>query len=102
MKYFPVIPISLGLALATIYSCDKNCACDNCNTPQTKTLTLQPGTDDGKDAVISDRSTTTNWGSHKEFTALSWTCSGVPCLLRSLIEFDLTPISKGATGTHAT
>jgi hypothetical protein len=92
--------VALIIVSFSLPGCDKDdCSCNN--NPTTKTLTLQPNSNSGKDAVLSDIEFLTNYGSHPEITALAWTCGGSPCLLRSLLEFDLSTIPEGSTIKNA-
>lgn len=59
---------------------------------QTYTLTLQPGTSDGNDAVVSKANPTTNYSSTTVFKASRNTSSEYD---RSLIKFDLSSIPPG-------
>ena len=61
------------------------------------TITLRPDASQGKDAVLGSLASNTNYGTHPEFIALEGTSGGTPATMRSLIEFDLTSIPKGAT-----
>jgi len=63
---------------------------------QTDTLILQPGPADGKDALIRDDYPTSSYGSDVNFTSNAWTVLGNPCILRSLISFNLSPIPATA------
>jgi PKD repeat protein len=57
---------------------------------------LQPGPTDGKDAEIRDDYPTTPFGSVPDVTSNAWTVDGNPCILRSLICFDLSSIPTNA------
>ena len=59
---------------------------------QVITLTFQPGPDDGMDALFRDDNPATNFGDDENFTSNAWTVGGNPCILRSLIRFDLSAI----------
>lgn len=63
-------------------------------TAQTDTLIFQPGPNEGKDALIRDDYPDTPMGLETNFTSNAWTVGGIPCLLRSLIEFNLSSIPK--------
>lgn len=65
------------------------------------TITLRPGASQGKDAVLSSLTPGANNGTHPEFISLEGTNSGTPVTFRSLIEFDLTSVPKGATINRA-
>ena len=60
------------------------------------TLILQPGPEDGCDAVIHDMMFDKNYGDYDLFNAVTWTASGTPFTIRSLIRFDLSVIPEGA------
>jgi len=62
------------------------------------TITLQPGSADGMDALIGSLSSqaNTNYGNTGELNAMAWTVSGSPALQRSLIRFDLSSIPANA------
>ena len=61
------------------------------------TLTLQPDSVCGKDALIRSLSLNTNFGNNIDFNAHSWTNQGAPVDHRSLIEFDLSYIATSST-----
>jgi len=67
------------------------------------TLTLHPSAANGQDwdAVIASGDPTTNYGTHVEFMCDVWTC-GSPCVIRSLINFNISSIPSNATITSAT
>lgn len=65
------------------------------------TLTLRPDAASGKDAYIRDLSPYTNYGSHTDYSAHSWTNGGIPVTCRSLLEFDLSSIPSGSIITTA-
>ena len=66
-----------------------------------KTLVLQPGPENGKDAWIEDYPfddyRDRNFGNYPDFPALAWTASGSPVKVRSLIDFDLSTIPQGTS-----
>jgi gliding motility-associated-like protein len=68
-----------------------------------QTLEIQPDGDCGKDAILHglNSENTHNFGDQAEFAATSWTFSGVPAAVRSIIQFDLSTIPAGATITDA-
>ena len=65
-------------------------------TVKGQTITLQPAAAAGKDALLSDLSSTTNYGNHIDFASIAWTNGGTPVTGRSLVEFDLSGIPAGA------
>jgi len=69
---------------------------------QSVTLIIQPGPVDGKDALIRDDYLNTPIPSDVNLTSNAWTVDGFPCILRSLIEFDLTPVPIYAVVKSAT
>src|SRR6476469_9833412 len=66
------------------------------------TVTLKPINGSGKDAGIASGASSTNYGTHLDMEAMTWTCSGNLCLGRSLVEFDLSFIPAGSTINSAT
>ncbi len=52
---------------------------------------------DGKDALVDSRRNTQVLGGSSDYTALSGTNGGVPVIVRSLVDFDLSSIPSGAT-----
>ncbi|HET6244056.1 MAG: PKD domain-containing protein [Bacteroidetes bacterium] len=62
-----------------------------------KTLTLQPGPGDGKDALVHELQSerNVNYGDNPQFAAMAWTFQGDPGVIRSLIDFDLREIPEG-------
>jgi hypothetical protein len=64
------------------------------------TVTLQPGAECGKDALIGSNVPTgtniQNYGNNPEFNALAWTAGGSPSNHRALIEYDLSFIPAGS------
>ncbi len=65
-------------------------------------LVLQPGPDDGKDAMISNLDPDTNFGDHKYFEATFMSESPLTVMRsnRSLISFDRNAIPKSAQIKH--
>jgi hypothetical protein len=61
------------------------------------TLILQPGAEDGKDALINTWDPDLNHGDYMDYIALDWTQGGTPWTARSLIEFDLSSVPMGST-----
>jgi hypothetical protein len=71
------------------------------------TLTLQPDSVTGKDALIfmltNDLSVANfNDGNNSSFEALAWSWSGDPGVMRSLLQFDLSSIPVGSVIQNAT
>jgi len=75
-----------------------------------RTLTLQPGAEDGIDATIwyiqnqttsHGATNTQNFGSYTEFPAIEWTYNGSLGHVQSLVRFDLSTIPASATITNA-
>jgi hypothetical protein len=66
------------------------------------TVTLKPINGNGKDALIVTQVPTANYGTHPDIEAITWTCSSVLCLGRSLMEFDLSFIPAGSVINSAT
>lgn len=64
---------------------------------QYDTLFIRPDIESGKDAVIYHQFPGSNYGDYEEFTCATWTYSGSPTVLRSLIYFPLTALPTGAT-----
>lgn len=66
--------------------------------PQYNVLELQPGPDEGKDAMISDLQPDTNFGDYKYFEATFLTEPVLTVMRsnRSLIDFDLGSLPKSA------
>jgi hypothetical protein len=66
-------------------------------------LLLQPGPDEGKDALIDSRTdvSKTNFGFTSDFASWSWTNSSQYTIARSLIQFDLSKFPKGALVSSA-
>jgi hypothetical protein len=60
------------------------------------TLILQPDAAAGKDASIFNLNALANFGDDVNFIASQWDYSGEPGTTRSLIEFDLSSLPKGA------
>lgn len=61
------------------------------------TIVLQPDSATGKDATINFNEPNLNYGNYLDFLATAWTNSGVPHLLRSFIDFDISMIPPNAT-----
>jgi hypothetical protein len=63
-------------------------------------LIMQPGPSEGRDAFVEDYAegnySNRNFGDLEEFSAISWTASGLPFLIRSFIDFEFSPIPEGA------
>jgi hypothetical protein len=87
-----VVPLFLSLLFIPLIfvSC---CKCDK----EEKTLILQPDSSEGIDAFIVNWSeenySNRNFGTHVEFQASAWTSQHKPCVVRGLINFDLSDIS---------
>lgn len=71
------------------------------NSLSQTTITLQPGPTDGKDAQLRIQYPDTSSGTQPDFKAIIWTCGGMPCGSRGLIEFDLSAIPQDATINNA-
>ncbi len=56
------------------------------------TLVLQPGSEEGMDAVIWNLDPNVNRGAYNDISAIAWTNGGAFTNMRSLIKFDLTSI----------
>ena len=73
---------------------------------QNFTLTLQPDSAHGKDALIADcipcGYTYSNYGDFVEFNALSWTMNSNVAIHRSLIQFDFSTIPTNSLVQSAT
>ena len=67
-------------------------------------LILQPGPDEGKDAMLHGLSnvSNTNFGDFDDFIAFAWTFQGNPGTGRSLMEFDLSTLPADILITNAT
>ncbi|MCX6233897.1 MAG: PKD domain-containing protein [Bacteroidetes bacterium] len=70
-------------------------------TQSQTTITLQPGPEDGKDAFISTYYPDQNYYYHIDYIAMAWTAGGIPFVVRSLIEFDLSVVPSGASIINA-
>lgn len=57
-------------------------------------ITLQPDSSQGKDALLHGliSEVHTNYGTTPQLPAVAWTFQGIPGLVRSVVEFDLTSI----------
>ena len=64
-------------------------------------IVLQPGPQDGKDAMVQTLYPATNMGSEDNFIAAAWTYNGVFGITRSLVQFDLSVIPPNATVSEA-
>ena len=67
------------------------------------TLILQPDATAGKDALLHGLASevNNNYGSIPDFYAAAWTFGGVPGVIRSIVEFDLTSVPANAIITSA-
>lgn len=68
------------------------------SSAQTTTLHLQPGPDEGQDALLHglDSEVDHNWGGIDQLPAMAWTFQGVPGVVRSALAFDLGAVPPGA------
>jgi hypothetical protein len=66
------------------------------------TLVLQPNSTDGKDALLNERSPSTNYKDNLDFISFDWTFSGIAFKGLSLIQFDLTSLPPNSVITNAT
>lgn len=60
-------------------------------------FTLKPDAAEGKDANILSGMPNTNTEPSTESGAIAWTCGGISCIDRALIEFDFTQIPIGSS-----
>jgi len=60
------------------------------------TIILQPDSIEGKDAILRNLEPNINHGKSNYYMANAWTWEGVPGLIRSLLEFDLSVIPDSA------
>lgn len=56
-------------------------------------MVLQPGPDEGFDAIVWNISPDQNYTHFPEFNSLAWTYQSIPCFIRGYIKFDLASIS---------
>jgi gliding motility-associated-like protein len=63
-----------------------------------QTITLQPGGQCGKDAILHglDSERNTNYGNNAQLPAVAWTFSGTPGTIRGVVEFNLSSIPANA------
>ena len=66
-----------------------------------QTIILQPDGATGKDARIFNLDALANYGNDPDFIASQWDYSGEPGTMRSLIQFDLSSLPKGAEVSDA-
>jgi hypothetical protein len=62
-----------------------------------KSISLQPGGSEGKDAVVSKIVPQSNYGSLEDIHLYAWTQNGTLNVNRALIDFDLSSIPAGAS-----
>lgn len=118
---FGLILIGLSACIKVDCACEncEDCGCETCydgiknqnetgidcggycapceGSSDTITIVLQPDSTDGKDAVIHDINLFTS-GSGMYMFAAAWTWNGgIPGLMRSLIEFDLSQMNQNVT-----
>jgi|GEM_PF-5144633 hypothetical protein len=65
------------------------------------TLTLQPGPNAGKDALLNSLYEFNNFGNHQGFMAAAWMSGNNVYTLRSVVQFDLSSIPSDAIVTDA-
>ncbi len=65
------------------------------------TLVLQPGWESGKDAIINDCMSDSNYGNASDLSANAWTVGGMAVISRSLFEFDLSIFTSNTRIVHA-
>lgn len=94
-----VIVLVMPVLLVLFISCKKK-DCD-CPSTESHVLTLQPNSNDGKDALVEDYPydgyRTRNFGDTEDFAAISWTAQGTPFIVRSFIDFNFNAIPANAT-----
>ncbi|MBK5286451.1 MAG: DNRLRE domain-containing protein, partial [Bacteroidia bacterium] len=66
------------------------------------TITIKPPQGGLDDATISDNFASSNFGNHTEELLLTWSCSGSPCVGRSIMNFDLSAIPTNSIINSAT
>ncbi len=91
---------SMVLVFLVFTSCKKE-DCPNPEVPTEKTLTLQPGSSNGKDAFVafsagSPASNDLNLGNEKTLDTYTWTSGGSLVQSRTFISFPLDSIPAGA------
>lgn len=95
--------LSITLMIICFSSCKKDCPVDP--APTEKTITLQPGPNEGNDAYVilldSDPSSgntnqNNNPDTFRELSALAWTNGGAPVMTRSYLSFNLSTLPANA------
>jgi len=89
--------ISLVFLLSIVFfSCQKES-----NVLQEQSITIQPNSIDGLDAILSSKETTSNFGDSEDASLLAMNTDGSLNVTRLLIKFDLSQIPENAVITKA-
>lgn len=72
------------ISATVLFSCEKS---------KDKTVFLQPGPDDGIDAVVWNIAPEMTYPHYPELNSLAWTYHSNPCFMWGYIKFDLSDIS---------
>jgi len=70
--------------------------CDRHDGKKIRAVVLQPGSEDGKDALLTSDDANQNYGNYNGISANVFPDLGPPLIERSLFEFDLTQIPAGS------
>lgn len=84
--------LSILFTTLVFISCEKN---------STDTMLLQPGPDEGFDAIVWNIAPDQTYANFPEFNSLAWTYETAPCYMRGYIKFDLSGISTDRTIKNA-
>lgn len=87
----------LTMLLVVFLSCKKDDENNQNNNATTKTLTLSPGSEDGKDAYLRSLTPNDNYGTHPDLTSEATTNGGNFVCCRGIIDFNLSGIPSNAT-----
>jgi hypothetical protein len=78
--------LTVLMSALVLFSCEKK--------SDESTLVLQPGPDDGIDAVVWNISPDMTYPHYPELNSLAWTYQLTPCFMWGFLKFDLSEISS--------
>ena len=70
--------------------------CDSDDGKKIRAVVLQPGSEDGKDALLTSDDANQNYGNYDGISANVFPDQGPPLIERSIFEFNLTQIPAGS------
>jgi hypothetical protein len=85
--------LTILISVFVLIACEKK--------SEESTLVLQPGPDDGIDAVVWNINPDMTYPGYPELNSLAWTYHTVPCFMWGFLKFDMSEISPDKTINRA-